>query len=330
MRIAIIGTGAMASLFAAWLEPLADVIMVGSWTEQIMVVRNDGLILKHSDGRESQHVIAATTRGADATPAVLAIVAVKSWQTERAAKLAQQALAADGLALTLQNGLGNVETISAVVGAERVVLGVTSEGATMLGAGVVRHAGRGHTYFAVREGTRRRLEGMAALFAKAGLSTSLVGDAHSLIWGKLAVNAGINPLTALLQKPNGYLVENSDAMDIMSRAAMEAASVAMALGIELPYADAAARAAEVARATSANRSSMAQDIAREMPTEIEQITGAVVEHGRQVGVPTPINEALLLLVRAQIESGTWSPSIAGIPAEIRPRFRELASLEKPG
>jgi 2-dehydropantoate 2-reductase len=329
MRIAIIGTGAMASLFAALLEPLADVIMVGSWTEQIQAVRREGLILKHPNGTESRHFLAATTSGLDAAPADLAVVAVKSWQTEKAAGLAQKALALDGLALTLQNGLGNLEKISAVVGAKRAAIGVTSEGATMLGAGTVRHAGRGHTYFAVKEGTRRRLEGTAALFAKAGLPTSLVDDAQGLIWGKLVVNAGINPLTALLQKPNGYLVENSNASEIMRRAALEAAAVAQALGIQLPFSNPAERAAEVAQATAANRSSMAQDIARGNPTEVEQITGAVAENGRQLGVPAPVNEALLLLVRAQIESGSWSPAIAGIPTELRPLFRELASLEKP-
>lgn len=200
----------------------------------------------------------------------------------------------------------------------------------MLRAGAVRHAGRGHTYFAIKEGMRRRLEGVAALFGEAGFSTSLVDDALSLIWGKLAVNAGINPLTALLQRPNGYLVGNSHAVDIMSRAATEVAAVASALNIELPYADAAVRTAEVARATSANRSSMAQDIARGMPTEVDQITGKVTEYGRRTGVPTPVNEALLLLVRAQIRYGTWSPSIVDIPAELQTTFLELASVEKPG
>ncbi|UCG23336.1 MAG: 2-dehydropantoate 2-reductase [Chloroflexota bacterium] len=320
----------MASLFAARLEPLADVIMVGSWAEQIQAVHHNGLILEHPDGRESRHFFAATTAATEEAPADLAIVAVKSWQTERAAQRAQQALSSRGLALTLQNGLGNLEKIRTVVGADRAAIGVTSEGATMLGVGRVRHAGRGHTYFALREDTRLRLEDTAALFAKAGLLTSLVDDAQSLIWGKLVVNAGINPLTALIQKPNGYLVENSVAFDVMSRAAIETAAVAGAMNIELPYPDAAERAAEVARATSANRSSMAQDVARGMPTEVEQITGAVAELGRRVGVITPVNEALLLLVRAQIETGSWSSSIASIPDELQPPFLALASLEKPG
>lgn len=327
MRIAIIGTGAMGSLFAGLLAPLAEVVMIGSWPEQLQAVQEKGLILYHLDGHESRHVLKASTHGADAAPADLALVAVKGWQTDRAARRAQQALSPEGLALTLQNGLGNVETLGAVVGAERVALGVTSEGATMLGAGVVRHAGRGHTHVAATHSTRHRLQQAVQLFVQAGLAASLVDDAQGLSWGKLAVNAGINPLTALLQVPNGFLVQDPRALAVMQQAAEEVAVVAGAMGIELPFEDAAERAAEVARATARNRSSMAQDIARGMPTEIEQISGAVVRHGRLANVPTPVNEALLALVRAKIRGGSWASSIDDLRPEMRETFRQLSQLE---
>ena len=327
MKIAIVGTGAMGSLFAALLAPLADVVLVGSWTEQLQAVREEGLILRHVDGQVSRRVIKATTIGSEAAPAELAIVAVKGWQTERAARLAQLALLPAGLALTLQNGLGNFEMIGRVVGQDRVAVGVTSEGATMLGAGVVRHAGSGHTYFAATESTRIRLEQTAALFSQAGLPATVVEDAQSLIWGKLVVNAGINPLTALLQVPNGYLIQDARAFDIMCRAADEAAAVASKLGIELPFTGAASRTADVARATASNRSSMAQDLVRGSPTEIEQIRGAVVRQGRSADARTPVNEALLHLVRAKLKVGSWSAAVADLPADLQPIFRELSTLE---
>ena len=327
MKIVIVGTGAMGSLFAALLARFADVVMVGSWSEQLLAVQEEGLILHHVDGQESRHIISATTLSAEAAPAELAIVAVKGWQSEQAAQLAHEALSPAGLALTLQNGLGNFEKIGDVVGLDRVAVGVTSEGATMLGAGVVRHAGNGHTYFAATESTRYRLEQTAVLFNQAGLPATVVEDAQGLIWGKLAVNAGINPLTALLQVPNGYLVQDARAFDIMCRAASEVAAVASKLGVDLPFAGAAAQAEEVARATANNRSSMAQDIARGMPTEIEQITGAVVHQGRSLDVWTPVNEALLLLVRARLKVGSWSTAVGDLPEDLQPIFRELATLE---
>jgi 2-dehydropantoate 2-reductase len=317
----------MGSLFAAHLSAAAEVIMVGTWQEQLQAVGQRGLTLEGLDGREGQHRVAASDRAEDAWPADLALLLVKGWQTPAASSLVQKSLASDGLAITLQNGLGNLEILAAQIGSDRAVQGVTSEGATLLGPGKVRHAGRGHTYFAAGQATRERLEATAALFLEAGFAASVVDDAQGLIWGKLAVNAAINPLTALLQVPNGRLPQHRLTLDIMSNAAQEVAAVARRLGISLPFENTAEQAITVARATAANRSSMAQDVARGTPTEIEQINGAVVRHGRSVGLPTPINEALLQLVRVQVSGTAWRSAITDLPAEVRPLFVELSILE---
>ncbi|MGD8855370.1 MAG: 2-dehydropantoate 2-reductase, partial [Chloroflexota bacterium] len=158
MRIAIIGTGAMGSLFAALLSTVADVVMVGTWAEQLRTVHRQGLRLERLDGDISRHTIVATSRAKDAWPADVALLLVKSWQTGAAAGRARESLAPSGLAITLQNGLGNLETIAAHLGSARAVQGVTSEGATLLGPGEVRHAGRGHTYLAAEGTTLGRLE----------------------------------------------------------------------------------------------------------------------------------------------------------------------------
>jgi len=316
----------MGSLFAALLSPHADIVMLGSWAAGLQAAGHPGLTLQHLDGSESRRIVAATADVRDVVPCEYALIVVKGWQTNRAAVLAKDALTTSGLAITLQNGLGNLESIAGVIGAERVVQGVTSEGATLLGPGHVRHAGRGHTHLAANKNNRRQLEGMMALFGKAGLLASLVDDAQSLIWGKLAINAGINPLTALLQVQNGYLTRNRLALDIMSRAANEVAAVAVGLGILLPYENAASQAIAVATATSENRSSMAQDIARGMPTEIEQICGEVVRHGRLATVLTPLNEALLHLVKAQVRQGEWRDAVEELEGDMRPIFRQLSAM----
>jgi 2-dehydropantoate 2-reductase len=123
-----------------------------------------------------------------------------------------------------------------------------------------------------------------------------------LIWGKLAINAGINPLTALLRVPNGALLESTWARGIMGQAAHEVAAVAAARGIILPFEDAAARAEEVARQTAANRSSMLQDVLRSVPTEIEAICGAVIRAGEAARIETPANRMLYNLIKAVEES----------------------------
>lgn len=294
----------MGCLFAARLVTQTEVVMIGHWPAQLAALQNEGLTLISTDGRESYYHLQVSSDPTAAYPADMALILVKSSQTEHAAREACRALAASGIALTLQNGLGNVEKLAAVLGPTRTALGVTSQGATLLAPGRVRHAGHGPTYLARQAATAGPLEQLARLLNQAGVETELTDNADSLVWGKLAINAGINPLTALLNVPNGFLAENEQARKVMGQAAEEAAAVAYALGIELPFANAAERALEVARATASNYSSMLQDVRRGAPTEIDAICGAIVEYGRRTGVPTPINERLLQLVK-RLEVGDW-------------------------
>lgn len=327
MRIVIIGVGAMGSLFAGRISPLTEVLMLGNWPEQLAKLNEQGLRLIHPDGQESRIEVKATNDTKEAGQADLALVLVKGWQTERAAGQAKEIVGDSGLALTLQNGLGNLEILVKTVGKSQASLGVTSEGATMIGPGVVRHAGRGLTHLANTPETAGRLEEIAELFNSAGFTTHLVESATSLVWGKLAVNAGINPLTALLQVPNGYLYENPVAQALMCQAAEEAAAVAQALGIDLPFESASERTIEVAKATATNRSSMAQDIARGMPTEIDTISGAISRYGQKYDVRTPINNILIRLVKAQIENDNWQVELNNVPIDYQARFRELSKVE---
>ncbi|MFN8459503.1 MAG: ketopantoate reductase C-terminal domain-containing protein [Anaerolineae bacterium] len=130
------------------------------------------------------------------------------------------------------------------------------------------------------------------------METTLVDNADSLVWGKLAINAGINPLTALFEVPNGALAEDERLRQVMAAAANEVAQVA-ALRSSAALQRAANRTVEVSRATAANRSSMLQDVSRAAPTEIDAISGAVVRFGKRLGIPTPVNEFLLRLVKAK-------------------------------
>ncbi|HUM69568.1 MAG TPA: 2-dehydropantoate 2-reductase, partial [Chloroflexota bacterium] len=297
-------------LFGAHLHPLADVTLLGEWPEQLAALREDGLLVEMADGygrdRTYRTPLRATNIIADVAPADLALILVKSHKTAAAANVACQLLADDGLTLTLQNGLGNLETLAHELTPHPAALGITSAGAAMAGPGHVRVAGMGHTYLAppTGPGARITLAEVAALFQQAGFPTDLTDNPISLVWGKLAINAGINPLTALLRVPNGYLAENPAAQAIMFQAASEAAAVAQAQGIKLPYPDAAHRALDVARGTATNQSSMLQDILRGARTEIEAICGAVVRYGREYHIPTPANEVLLREVK-RLEIGDW-------------------------
>jgi 2-dehydropantoate 2-reductase len=331
MRIAIIGSGAMGSLFAARLAPLVELIMVAHWEPQLAALQGSGLTLEEPDGRRV-HLppgeLQVTTDAGSVAAVDLALVLVKSYQTARAASEAATLLAPDGLALTLQNGLGNLELLAEAVGGDRAVAGTTSEGATLLEPGLVRHAGRGLTYLCVCVPEQRsRLAALATLLEEAGFATRLDDDVESLLWAKVAVNAGINPLTALLGTPNGFLAQHEPARALMMAAAEEAAAVAAALGCRQTLPPAGERVLQVAQATAANTSSMLQDRLNGRRTELEAITGAVVAHATTQGVPAPVNTALLHLARANERGEPWRPLVAGIePAALRRQFEQLAAL----
>ncbi len=294
----IVGTGAMACLFAArFAAAEIPFTLSGTWPAGMEALRKTGVRLVLPDGSERAYPVRLAGQPGDCAGTRYALVLVKSWQTERVARQLAGCLAADGLALTLQNGLGNFETLSQALGAQRVALGVTTVGAHLLGPGRVRPAGEG----VITLGFHPRQGPLADLLARAGFVVENATDTNALLWSKLVINAAINPLSAILGVPNGELVTRRAARTLLACAAREAAAVAAAQGIHLPYPDPVAAAEAVARRTATNRSSMLQDIERGAPTEVDAISGAIVSAGEDTRVPTPVNHTLWQLIKARTE-----------------------------
>jgi 2-dehydropantoate 2-reductase len=291
--ILVVGTGAMACLVAARLIAAGlPAMMLGNWDAGVDAVRRFGIRVVQPDGGEQIYPARITDRPEDCAGVRYAIVLVKSWQTARAARQLAECLHPAGIALTLQNGLGNRELLAAALGERRAALGITTLGSTLLGPGVVRPAGEA----VISLSAHPAVPALAELLQAAGFKIEMVADAEGLVWGKLVINAAINPLTALLGVANGELLERPSARLLMQAVAQETADVAAALGIPLPYLDPLEAAEAVARRTALNRSSMLQDVQRGAPTEIDAICGAIVGAGEQAGVPTPINRTLLQLI----------------------------------
>lgn len=313
--ILIAGTGAMACLFAARLAAAGyPVTMLGSWPEGLAALRNDGvrLIERSPDdpAQERERLFPVQVLDSSSLKTLAncpgfqyALVLVKSWQTRRTGCHLLACLAKEGLALTLQNGLGNREALADILGTERVALGVATVGANLAAPGVVRAGGEG----VLTLGDHPRLAPLTRILRTAGFNIVETGDPDAVLWGKLAINAAINPLTALLGVPNGELLKRPTARQALSELARETALVAAAQGIHLPYPDPVQAAEEVAERTAANRSSMLQDVQRGAPTEIDAICGNILEAGEQFGVETPLNRAMWLLVKAMVE-GNGQPS----------------------
>lgn len=301
--ILIVGTGALATLFAARLARAGEsVTMLGTWQLGLAALRSEGARLTDSRGNESAFKVSATDDPRQCRHARFALVLVKSWQTTRAARQLAECLDPAGVALTLQNGLGNREALVEALGPDRVALGSTTTGATLLGPGLVRPGGEGTVSIEDHAGTRP----LAAVLMQAGFRVELVKDARELVWSKLVINSAINPLTALLRVPNGQLLERPAARGLLRALAQETASVALAERVTLASPDPIHMVEEVARRTFANHSSMFQDVQRGAPTEIDAICGAVTRAGRRHNIPTPVNQACWQLVEA-LAQGTSRP-----------------------
>jgi len=230
-------------------------------------------------------------------PIDLALVLVKSWQTSRVAENLKQVLKPGGTALTLQNGLGNLEILTAAIGRERSAVGVTVQGALTLEPGKVKPNGLAK----ITVGSQSGVDRLITILQAAGFEIALQDDVRLLVWRKLAINAGINPLTAILGVANGEVVRRPDARQVLTCLVAEVCQAAASLGIELDPARTINSVETVARNTAANYSSMLQDIRRGGPTEVDAINGAVVRAGQAAGIDMPFNQAMVLLVNAMLE-----------------------------
>lgn len=296
-KILIMGTGALANLFGAQLSKMGmDVTLLGTWEDGVNAIQEHGIRLSSPEG-EVTYPARAVKNPAEVGQARYALVLVKSWQTPRAARQLSEILEPDGVALSLQNGLGNRELLADQLGEKRAAQGVTTTGATLLGPGHVRPGGEG----VISVEDHPRLPPLIAGLKKAGFKVKNAPDVNSLIWRKLLINVAINPLTAILGVPNGKLLESQSAVDLMALAVQEVEKVAGSKGIKVGFDDPLAYAEDVARKTATNRSSMLQDISRGAPTEIEAICGAVVRTGQEKDIATPINQALTYLVKSLVE-----------------------------
>lgn len=298
MKIVIVGPGAMGGLLAAFLSKSKEEIwLLDKDKERALKINQEGIILEGISGNW-QAQVKATADPKEIGQADLVIICVKSYNTKEAITHARLLVGDNTEVLTLQNGIGNIEVIAEVAGNDRVIGGVTNEGATLLGTGRIRHAGRGETVIGRIDGKIPvQMRSIREILNKAGFETRVSRDIKGLLWSKLIINIGINALTAITRLNNGRLVEFEGTRKILREAVTEATKIAKRKRIKLIYDDPLAKVEAVCEATAANVSSMLQDVLRKKRTEIDFINGVIVRQGQELGIPTPVNSALTDLVK---------------------------------
>ena len=298
MKIAVVGPGAIGCLCAAFLaKSKAEIWLLDKHKERAEKLNQQGIIVEGISGNWKAEV-KVTADAKEIGSADLIIICVKSYHTKDAIMSVRSLVGDNSKILTLQNGFGNIEIISEVVGPEKAIGGVTNLGATLLDIGHVRHAGKGETVIGRNDGKIPvEMRDIRELFNKSGLETRISRDIKGLIWSKLIINVGINALTAITRLNNGRLVEFEGTKRILREAVTEATRIAKRKRIKLIYDDPLAKVEAVCEATATNVSSMLQDILRKKQTEIDFINGVVVRLGQELSIPVPVNSILVDLVK---------------------------------
>ena len=298
MKVAVIGAGAMGSLFGALLaEGGHEVWLCDIWQDHIEALKQNGLKIEW-EGQIRNVRLNATSDPRQIGESELVLIFVKSTQTKSAAESAALLTGPNGWVMTLQNGMGNAEIIAEHTPPSRILAGTTAHGATMLGAGSIRHAGAGPTTVGMWAGGEKEFQiarKIADQFTQAGIEATAVEAVRPVIWDKLLVNVGINAITALTGIKNGQILDLELTRELSRAAVEEAAAVAQAQGIEIRK-DPTAHVFQVAAATAANRSSMGQDVDHHRPTEINAINGFVAREADRMGFAAPVNRTLTALV----------------------------------
>lgn len=297
MNIFVVGPGAMGCLFAARLKRAGfSVTLLDYNQKRAEEINNQGIMVEGVTGKYTVKV-PTVTEGISEMPDFV-LICVKSNRTEEAGKAVKLLAGAETVIITLQNGLGNCEILERIFGRNRVLGGVTAEGATLTGPGRIIHAGHGETIIGPKGEPGSPCEQIVSAFIKSGFNTRAIDNVKDLIWGKLIINVGINAITAITRLKNGRLPQIKGTYLVMEEAVKEAVDVAAAMGIKLPYPDPISRVREVCRDTAGNIASMLQDVLNEKVTEVDFINGAIVREGKKLKILTPVNRTLTCLVQA--------------------------------
>jgi len=291
MKVAVMGAGAVGCYYGAMLARAGhEVVLIGR-PSHVEAIRAKGLRLE-TRAFDEQVKLDASTRADAVRGADLVLFCVKSTDTESAAAEIKPHLSPGALVLTLQNGVDNDERVRSVLPSSEVAAAVVYVATEMAGPGHVKHHGRGELVIA----PSRSSEQVAQQLAAAGVPTQISGNVRGSLWAKLVLNCAYNALSAITQLPYGELVKGQGVAEVIRDVVTECLAVAKAEGVEIPGdTDAAVRG--IAETMPTQYSSTAQDLARGKPTEVDHLNGYVVRRGEALGVPTPANRVLLVLVK---------------------------------
>ena len=301
MKIAIVGTGAMGSVYAALFASAGhEVWAIDRWREHIDAIRANGLRLEGASGDRTVK-LHATTDSKDAGACDLVILATKAMHVAQAAESVKVLLGAKTPVLSIQNGLGGPDTAARILGRERVMVGVVGGfGASMKAPGHAHHNG----WELVRLGEfggpiTPRLKEVEQLWQGAGFRVKMFDDIDQLVWEKLICNCAYSGPCGISDRTTGEVMEDPDLSKVSAACASEAYAVARAKGVKLGFTDPVAYVRDFGSKIPHARPSVLLDLMAGRKSEIDVINGSIPRVGQEFGVAAPVNEAITSLVRAK-------------------------------
>jgi 2-dehydropantoate 2-reductase len=300
MKIAVVGTGAMGSVYAGLLGSAGhDVWAVDRWREHVDAIRDHGLRVEGASG-DRVVPIRATTEPAEVGEADLVVLATKAMDVEAAAEAARPLVGSDTLVLSIQNGLGGPDMAAHVLGDDRVAVGVAGGfGASIVAAGHVHHHGLELIRLGERHGpASARIEAVAQVWRDAGFNVRTFDDVQRLVWEKLVCNVAFSGTCTVLGCTIGTVLADADGWAVAADCAREAYAVGRATDVAFDFDDPVAYVREFGLNIPGAKPSMLLDLEAGRRLEVDFINGAIPRVGREVGVATPVNEVVTALVKA--------------------------------
>jgi 2-dehydropantoate 2-reductase len=301
MKIAIVGCGAMGSVYAGLFASAGhEVWAIDRWAEHVEAMKKNGLRLEGKSGDRTVKVN-ATTQTKDAGPCDLVVLATKAMHVAAAAESVKALLGKDTPVLSVQNGLGGPETAAGILGRERVMVGVVGGfGASMKGPGHAHHNGMELVRLGEFGGPiTPRLKKVEEAWAGAGFKVKVFDDIDQLIWEKLICNCAYSGPCGLSERTVGEVMADPDLSKVSAACASEGYAVAVTKGVKLDFTDPVAYVREFGAKIPNARPSVLLDLMAGRKSEIDVINGSIPRVGKQVGVAAPVNETITALVKAK-------------------------------
>ena len=297
-RIAVVGAGAMGSLFGGLLaENGLEVTLIDVWQEHVDAIKSKGLKMVGFGGDRYIN-IGVSDHPAELTPVDVVFVQCKAAATAEAIKNAKPIIDDDTVVISFQNGLGNEETIAEIIGAEKVLGGLTAQAANMEGPGIVRnHAELPSWIGEMSGGQSERVTKLCQVFTDNGIPTDPSQDIKRRIWNKLFANIAVSPMSGITNLQIRDLFAKDDAQQLAFAIIDEALKVAQAEGLNISQDESREVLLKIIASDQTNKSSLCVDILNKRKTEIDFINGSVVRLGEKHDIPTPLNKTMITLVK---------------------------------